>query len=576
MKRNAKTSLALSFVALILCFTMLIGTTFAWFTDSVTSAGNIIQSGILDVTFEWMNGTEDPATGTWTDASTGAIFNYDNWEPGYTEVRHVKIGNEGTLALKYKVTVIATGTVSSLSDVIDVYYLDPAQQVTDRAELPEANRIGTLTEVLSGMKETAYGELLAGEKTTLTIALKMQEEAGNVYQETSIGSDFAVQLFATQLTYEEDSFDDQYDKDAQYNIYPVSSVEELLDHLAIAESGDNLVLTAGEFVLDSTLTIPSGVSIKGAQAGTPASEWINDAAAEKTVIKYAGTSGNVLQILQTSEDVEEAVSDITIDGVVIDGNNTASKGIYVKKSDGEAIEGIKIVNTAVINSANDGIDVRNAYGAIIENNYVENVKDTAITLGNYNGYHYETWAEVTARVCNNVIKNVTGSENGAIFLENGMGDVIVSGNTIDGVVAVGAVGSSPIRASGITVYDVYEGGVITVEDNAISNADQGIAVYKYTYSTVYGEDWWEGPTSDNDGVIIENNKISDFTVFGIATSNLNAKSTANATTVDIIGNELVSTATDNALQIGTEKSNWTVTATANTFNGAVLETVVAQ
>ena len=100
--KTTKRALLSSVVALLVCFTMLLGTTFAWFTDSVTSAGNIIQSGNLDIEMYWAEGTEDPNTTSWTNASTGAIFDYDNWEPGYVEVRHIKIANEGTLALNLK------------------------------------------------------------------------------------------------------------------------------------------------------------------------------------------------------------------------------------------------------------------------------------------------------------------------------------------------------------------------------------------------------------------------------------------------------------------------------------------
>ena len=102
--RSTKSALISSVVALLLCFAMLVGSTFAWFTDSVTSAGNIIQSGTLDVEMHWAEGKLDPnaAETAWTDASTGAIFNNDKWEPGYVEVRHIKISNVGTLALKYQ------------------------------------------------------------------------------------------------------------------------------------------------------------------------------------------------------------------------------------------------------------------------------------------------------------------------------------------------------------------------------------------------------------------------------------------------------------------------------------------
>ncbi len=100
--KTAKALLA-SVLALVLCLSMLIGTTFAWFTDSVTSANNIIKSGNLDVTMDWADGTKAvPAADSeeWTDASVGAIFNYELWEPGYTEVRHIQIANVGSLALK--------------------------------------------------------------------------------------------------------------------------------------------------------------------------------------------------------------------------------------------------------------------------------------------------------------------------------------------------------------------------------------------------------------------------------------------------------------------------------------------
>ena len=215
-KYSTKKALVASLLSLVLCFSMLIGTTFAWFTDSVTSANNIIKSGNLDIEMYWAEGTEDPDNVSWTDASTGAIFNYDNWEPGYVEVRHIKIANEGTLALKYKVQIVANGEVSDLADVIDVYYVDPAIQVADRAALANAPKLGTLTEVLAGLGESGNGTLEADTADTITIALKMQESAGNEYQNKSIGTSFSIQLLATQLTSESDSFDNQYDADAKY------------------------------------------------------------------------------------------------------------------------------------------------------------------------------------------------------------------------------------------------------------------------------------------------------------------------------------------------------------------------
>ena len=220
-KNSTKRALIASILALCICCTMLVGTTFAWFTDSATSAGNVIQTGKLDVAMYWAEGDEDPnAVSEWTDGSTGAISNNDKWEPGYTEAKHIKIANEGTLALKYQMRILANGVVSELANVIDVYYFDNAKQLT-RADFTDANKLGTLTEVLNvtydkNISNTISGSLEEGTSKTVTLAFKMQEEAGDEYQEMSIGADFTIQIIATQYTSEEDSFDNQYDKDADF------------------------------------------------------------------------------------------------------------------------------------------------------------------------------------------------------------------------------------------------------------------------------------------------------------------------------------------------------------------------
>ena len=242
-KKSTKRALLMSVLAMLLCVTMLVGTTFAWFTDSVTSSGNIIKSGTLDVTMEWLDGKVAPADdAAWIDASSGAIFDYDLWEPGYAEVRHIKIENEGTLALKYQLHIVPTGEVSKLADAIDVYYINPAEQITDRAQLTDNNKIGTLTEVLADLngKATAtLGNLKAGAKQTITLAFKMQETAGNEYQNLSIGSDFSIVLFATQYTSESDSINNQYDADAELTV--VTSVDSQADlNAAIYPGADTI------------------------------------------------------------------------------------------------------------------------------------------------------------------------------------------------------------------------------------------------------------------------------------------------------------------------------------------------
>ena len=248
-KYSSKKALIASLLSVVLCFTMLVGTTFAWFTDSVTSAGNIIKSGNLDVEMYWADGTGAVPTNEagWTDASTGAIFDYNNWEPGYVQVRHIKIENKGSLALNYRVNIVANGAVSDLADVIDVYYVDPAVQVIDRTALESVPKLGTLTEVLAGLGETGSGALEAGNSDTVTIAFMMQTSADNHYQEKSIGTDFSVQLLATQRTSESDSFNDQYDNGATYPA------------ISSATIGGGESITAGNVTVTLPLSAPEGV-----------------------------------------------------------------------------------------------------------------------------------------------------------------------------------------------------------------------------------------------------------------------------------------------------------------------------
>ncbi len=226
--KATKKALFMSMLSLLLCFTMLMGATFAWFTDTVTSKNNIIKSGNLDVEMYWADGDEDPANATWQDASADAIFDYQNWEPGYVQARHLKIKNVGSLALKYQLRILADGIVSKLANVIDVYYVETAKQLTrDNINNPQTPvvKLGTLSEVLNNTNANALTKTVVGmleankgidSERTLTLAFKMQESAGNEYQNLSIGSEFRVELLATQVEAEVDSFDDTYDKEADF------------------------------------------------------------------------------------------------------------------------------------------------------------------------------------------------------------------------------------------------------------------------------------------------------------------------------------------------------------------------
>ena len=106
--RTTRRALLTSIMSLILCCTMLLGTTFAWFTDTVKSANNTIIAGKLDVElYHADKGTNE------ADEKVGAHTTlFDDvsptlWEPGAMAWEKFTIKNEGTLALKYQFTLNA-------------------------------------------------------------------------------------------------------------------------------------------------------------------------------------------------------------------------------------------------------------------------------------------------------------------------------------------------------------------------------------------------------------------------------------------------------------------------------------
>lgn len=257
-RTTTKKALVNSVLSFVICLTMLIGTTFAWFTDTVTSANNKIQSGTLKID---LLVKDDAGVYQSIKDSKEPIFNSSLWEPGYTEYVNVKVANIGSLALKYTLKVVPKTSVSILADAIDVYFID-GEVTPTRESLANLTPVGTLREVVESTVSDAYvyGELLANDEAYATIALKMRETAGNEYQDLTFG-EFDINLIATQLTSESDSFDNQYDKDAVYYDTLVTTADEL--YAAVAAASENAVIAIdGNIALTKALSKPGLKGIK--------------------------------------------------------------------------------------------------------------------------------------------------------------------------------------------------------------------------------------------------------------------------------------------------------------------------
>lgn len=240
-KRSTKRALALSFVSLLLCVSMFVGTTFAWFTDSVTSANNVIKSGNLDIELEYWNGTK------WVDvAGKSDILTNLLWEPGVTEVAYLRVANAGSLALKYQLGINIVketagvnkdGNPFLLSDYIQFGVVEGMQPSYESREAAVAD-VTNAKKISAGYTKAA--SMTAGQELYLALVVWMPETVGNEANhngETVPQIDLGINVLATQVEAEFDSFGDDYDKDAELVDVVVTNEAELVAALADAKNG---------------------------------------------------------------------------------------------------------------------------------------------------------------------------------------------------------------------------------------------------------------------------------------------------------------------------------------------------
>ena len=204
-KKATKRALLTSVMALVMCVVMLVGTTFAWFTDTASTAVNKIQAGNLNVDIVDKEGT------TSLDGKTLSFRDADGktdilWEPGATfNLDSFKIVNKGNLAFKYKVVISGVDGNAKLLKAIDFFV-----KIGDAEKVALADWDGIL--LPEGKTATTDNEAV-GATDLITISGTMKKEAGNEYQGLSIDG-IGITVYATQYTHENDSFNNQYDADA--------------------------------------------------------------------------------------------------------------------------------------------------------------------------------------------------------------------------------------------------------------------------------------------------------------------------------------------------------------------------
>ena len=266
MKRKnlARNALFTSIISLLLCVSMLVGTTFAWFTDSVVSGTNVIASGNLDVALYHSKKADKG------EAVTSETILFDDvklWEPGAVAYENFVIANEGTLALKYQMTLNAlkatkTPEGKTLADVLQVDVVkggfeggrERAHALQNYTNLSSFTLDGKLE---GDTKSETYGVVIYWRPDT-----DHTDSNGNYDNEFNVTGgltiDLGISLFATQEMHEDDSFGSDYDGLVWDNALKVMSGEELVAAIA---NGVDVIMLEDDIDLNNALEIPAGAEL---------------------------------------------------------------------------------------------------------------------------------------------------------------------------------------------------------------------------------------------------------------------------------------------------------------------------
>lgn len=338
-QKHTKKALLASGLSLLACVALLLGSTFAWFTDSVTSGSNRIEAGNLEI--DLLMDKEENGTYTTIADGTGDIFseatgNGTLWEPNKTEIVYLAVANKGNLAVNYNIELNVRDY--GLADALQYAVLDGAKATdADVQGIDSWDDVLAVEGVQTGNVQDGRivaapnGRLEVQDQTDyFALAVHMDKDAGNQYMDKSIEID--VTVVAKQAVHEEDSFGPDYDAQATMPVvYDVMATPDTLTQaLAGLQDGDTLYLAEGVYE-------PEG----GVLAITQKNITIIGDGADKTIVKASVRLG-----LGTMDNAGWSLRDLS---VVAPAGNTQQSGVYfdsnLKLSGGSLqIEGCEIAD----------------------------------------------------------------------------------------------------------------------------------------------------------------------------------------------------------------------------------------
>mgnify|MGYP002528581835 CR=1 FL=1 len=473
-QKNTKRALLASVLSMMLCMAMLVGSTFAWFTDSVTSGKNKIVAGNLDVELEYATEFDDEGNPTKWETVEGAtdIFSTDPvWEPGHTEVVVLRIRNAGSLALKYHLDVEkisesyaynVDGNYFYLSDFLVFNRTDDAQlksrEAYWNADLEDQvlnDGVKTSNPSFSGLSIADMDgatKLEAGQEKIFSAAIYMPTSVGNEanWREKSSKTapyiELGLNLYATQVPHEEDSFGPNYDTGAKYDWDGKS--ETAFEDLKIDET-------------EQTVSVNNAEDLVGAL---------------KNASKLSGYTVKLDNSVNLNNQkwTSRSISNITLDGQgnTISGLN-GTGGLFSYASG--TIKNLTL--TGVVNgSSNIGALVNRTSGDLTVDNCVIDVDVTGSGSSNVGGIMGTNAYSKSITIRNSVYKgNVTGTYVGGMigFINTGY-PITLENNTNEGTVTspsgnaggiAGHIMNAPTPITG-TIRGCTNNGTVTAKNFA--------------------------------------------------------------------------------------------------------------
>ena len=426
--KETKRALASSLLAMFLCVAMLIGTTFAWFTDSASTNVNKIQAGTLDIQLLDAAGQSlEGKTLSWKKA-TGHETEAVLWEPGCTyELQPITIKNAGNLALKYKIVISGIQGDAKLNDAIEW--------------------------TINDTNLSADHSLAPGGSNTLTIKGHMKEEAGNEYQGLSIDN-ISITVVATQDTVESDSNNNRYDENAVYPVAPVLSNITISGAITPSEA-----VTLGN-VNDATAPTAAQISIP---AGAVTE---NTNAVFSMNLTNCGPDSVTYEISLKKEGMEESVS-LSAPAVVTTNIGANLKNVIVKHNGVDmTTSGFSTTNpvdgTYKYNSTSGELIICTKTFSPFQINYEFN------GVASVNGIAYSTIpsAIAAAQKGDTVVLMKDVSTTSAITIEK---NIILDLN--------GKKLSNPAYMYPSRIIQVMDGSNVTIKNGTISAEESGIVLF---------------------------------------------------------------------------------------------------